>query len=539
MLSKIQTPLQAALLIFEGWFDRPLGPDWNPLRHLGALSFFFFWVVVVSGIYVYIFFETSVGSAYNSIERMTIDHWYISGVMRSFHRYASDAMVVVVLLHMFREFIMDRYRGIRWFTWVSGIPTIWLLYASGIGGYWLVWDEFAQYLIIASSEWLDWLGIFGEPLANNFLTREAFTDRMFSLLLFLHIAIPLFLLIASWIHVIKISRPRINPPKGMAIGTISMMTVLSLIKPAISDAPADLSIVPQDLNLDWFYALLYPLYDKWGAGALWIITVGVSSFLTILPWLPPQKINDSAQVDNLNCNGCSRCYTDCPFDAVTMQPRTDGRPYPRIAEVDPDICTACGICIGACPTATPFRSQDMLVTGIDLPRFRLTELRDNTDKSLAQLKEKIPGDKPRIIVYGCDFGIDVKQIDAPNVVVTKLPCIGMLPPSFVDYILMRDKADGVMLTGCREGDCFHRFGIQWTEQRMAGERDPYLRKRVPVERVHTCWGAVTDSKKLHEEIAEFEASLIAQQPLEIVLPEKPRKPVADRPAENPTREAAE
>ena len=215
MLEKIQTPLQAALLIFEGWFDRPLGPDWNPLRHLGALSFFFFWVVVVSGIYVYIFFETSVSGAYSSIERMTVDHWYFSGVMRSFHRYASDAMVVVVLLHMFREFIMDRYRGIRWFTWVSGIPTIWLLYASGIGGYWLVWDEFAQYLIIASSEWLDWLGIFGEPLANNFLTREAFTDRMFSLLLFLHIAIPLFLLIASWIHVIKISRPRINPPKGL------------------------------------------------------------------------------------------------------------------------------------------------------------------------------------------------------------------------------------------------------------------------------------------------------------------------------------
>jgi len=196
-------------------------------------------------------------------------------------------------------------------------------------------------------------------------------------------------------------------------------------------------------------------------------------------------------------------YADCPFGAVTMQPRSDGRPYPKIAVVDPDICTSCGICVGACPTSTPFRSAEMLVTGIDLPHFRLTELRDDTDASLAKLPEILPPGTPRIIIYGCDFGIDVEQIKDANVVVTRLPCIGMLPPSFIDYILMRDKADGVLLTGCREGDCYHRFGINWTEQRLTGERDPYLRERVPRERVWTCWGAVTDGDKLSDEIAAF------------------------------------
>jgi hypothetical protein len=54
MLKNIQRPLQAVLLKFEGWFDNPFGPEWNPLRHLGALSFFFFLIVAVSGIYIYI-----------------------------------------------------------------------------------------------------------------------------------------------------------------------------------------------------------------------------------------------------------------------------------------------------------------------------------------------------------------------------------------------------------------------------------------------------------------------------------------------------
>ena len=329
------------------------------------------------------------------------------------------------------------------------------------------------------------------------------TSRMFSLLLFLHIAFPLFLLIACWVHVAKISRPRINPPRGLAIGTLSMLLVLSLAKPAVSHGPADLGKLVTSVDLDWFYAAAYPLFDMWGAGALWLMAISLSLFMASLPWLPKRKSQPAAEIDNLNCNGCSRCYADCPFGAVTMQPRGDGRPFPRIAQVNPDLCTSCGICVGACPTATPFRSADMLVTGIDLPHFRLTELRADTDASLMRLADQVPTGKPRIIVFGCQHGIDVDRIDGQNVAVTRLPCIGMLPPSFIDYILVRDRADGILLTGCREGDCYHRFGINWTEQRLAGSRDPYLRERVPRERVWTCWGAVTDSAKLNHQIDAF------------------------------------
>ena len=104
---------------------------------------------------IYIFFETSVTGAFQSVQSLTNDQPYFGGIMRSFHRYASDAMVVTTVIHFSREFMMDRYRGVRWFTWFTGVPILWLLYASGITGYWLVWDELAQYLMITSAEWLD------------------------------------------------------------------------------------------------------------------------------------------------------------------------------------------------------------------------------------------------------------------------------------------------------------------------------------------------------------------------------------------------
>ena len=72
----------------------------NPFRHLGSLTIFFFWIVLVSGIWLFIFFRTSVDGAFESVEYLTHDQWYLGGVMRSLHRYASDAAIITLALHM-------------------------------------------------------------------------------------------------------------------------------------------------------------------------------------------------------------------------------------------------------------------------------------------------------------------------------------------------------------------------------------------------------------------------------------------------------
>ena len=97
----------------ESGLGKMFPPEWNPLLNLGALGFFFYWVVTVSGIYLFIFFETAVHDAFASVEYMTRDQWYAAGVMRSLHRYASDGLIVVAIAHLLREFALDRYRGVR------------------------------------------------------------------------------------------------------------------------------------------------------------------------------------------------------------------------------------------------------------------------------------------------------------------------------------------------------------------------------------------------------------------------------------------
>lgn len=501
----LRRPLRQGFQFLETGLDRVFPPAWQPLYHLGALSFFCLWVVTVSGLYVYVLFDTGTVAAWASVERMSTDHWYHAGIMRSLHRYASGGMVLFMFLHLLREFSLDRYRGSRWFTWVTGIVIIWLVYISGITGYWLVWDELAQFTAIRTAELVDAIGIFGEPIARNFLTPASLDDRFFTLMLFLHIAVPLILFIILWVHLQRVSRPEINPPRGLAILMFVGFLALSLVKPALSHPPADLGRMLGEIRLDWYYLGFYPLADFVGQRGLLGILAVSTLILMALPWMPAMRRSPAAIVNLDFCNGCDRCVQDCPYAAVTLVPRTDGLPFEHEARVDPSLCVSCGICTGACPTATPFRQRGRMIAGIELPHLALKDMRALTDQAAAGLD----GDA-RVLVFGCDHGVDMKALGDPGIGAVRLPCVGMLPPAFIDYVLSRDLADGVVLTGCAEEACQNRFGIAWTEARIEGERDPYLRKRVPRERILRVWPGKAGAARLKDALATFRASLPAQ-----------------------------
>lgn len=498
----IINPLKRVYLALESWFNLSFGNEWNPLYHLGTLSFFLFWIILVSGIYLFIPFHGSLDGAHASVEYITHQQWYAGGVMRSLHRYASDAVIVTVLLHMFKEFASGRYRGFRWFSWVTGIPNLWMIVTIGITGYWLVWDEMAQYIAVGSAQLMDALPIFSGAMTRNFVSG-GMTDRFFILIEFLHLlGQPMLLMFLLWLHVKRMSNVKINPPRGLAAGTFVALLALSLAAPAISHAPADLGRVPTEIHLDWFYLNVYPLLEYWPARQVWVLTTGVTLLLMIMPWLLPKKDGAKAVVDLEHCNGCGICFEDCPFDAITLQARTDGARYDYEVAVDPALCGACGICAGSCPASNPFRTpRAELKTGIDMPQLRVDELRSLTRSTI----DSMSGDL-KILVYGCEHGIDVLRMNGDDTRGIKLICSGMLPPTLVEYALKLG-ADGVMVTGCRHNDCYYRFGNLWTRMRFDGERKPSLRARAEHARILLHGGAEPDAPLIAKDLSAFRQRL--------------------------------
>ena len=504
-MTAVRATLKRGFDKVERPLDKLFGPDWNPLANLGPLGWFMFWIVAGTGIYLFIFFDTGVIDAYQSVKWLSETHWLHAGLARSLHRYASDLLVVLMLVHLVREWAFDRYRGRRWFSWITGVPVIWFVYMSGITGYWLVWDELAQYVALTTTELLDALPFFAEPIARNFLTPESLSGRFFTLLVFLHIAIPLLLLMMMWIHIQRITSARTNPPRGLSILTMAALVIASYTMPAVLQGPADLSRIPAKVGLDWFILGLYPVIDLVPPSVIWTGALLFTILLFGLPWLPSRKEESAAQVFLEFCNGCTRCEADCPYAAITMVPRSDDAPFPQEAKVDTDRCVACGICMGSCPSSTPFRRSGPLITGIDLPGRRLEQLRAEVIAASTDISGRA-----RVMTISCEHG----AANAPEKGRVILPCVAMAPPSLFDFILSRDLADGVCIAGCAERECYNRLGAKWTEDRIARTRDPMLRKRVSRERLLTVWMGSSESADLAKEIQHFSESLATMGPME-------------------------
>ncbi len=286
----LQRGLQWLFMRVEALFNAAFGDRLNPLYQLGAISFFLFWVIAASGLYLYAFFETGVAGAYASVEAITHRQWWAGGILRSLHRYASDALVLTMLLHMLRMFAFDRLRGFRWFSWLTGVVLVWLVYASGINGYMLPWDQLGQFVITASFEWLDWLPSFGGTLMRNFIYARSVNDRFFSLLAFMHIGIPLLVLLLMWVHVQRVPKARTNPPRPIMLSLLATLLLLALVAPALSQGgAANMAVAVGRLRFDWFYLALLPLFYTWPMGQVWALVGVASALLVLLPWWPPRR----------------------------------------------------------------------------------------------------------------------------------------------------------------------------------------------------------------------------------------------------------
>jgi heterodisulfide reductase subunit A len=54
---------------------------------------------------------------------------------------------------------------------------------------------------------------------------------------------------------------------------------------------------------------------------------------------------EKAIVDEARCSKCGMCVTNCPYGAITLDPKE------KFAVVDEVKCRACGLCANTCPSA--------------------------------------------------------------------------------------------------------------------------------------------------------------------------------------------
>jgi coenzyme F420-reducing hydrogenase delta subunit/NAD-dependent dihydropyrimidine dehydrogenase PreA subunit len=390
------------------------------------------------------------------------------GLVRSLHRYSSDACMLFVCLHAAKYFFARRFSGTRWLAWVTGLSLVGLLWLVGWLGYWLVWDDRAQRVALGTARLLDQLPIFADPLSRSFLSDHNLSSLLFFVVFFVHMLLPLAMGICLWLHIARLSRPRFLTRRWLTLWTLGSLVVMSAALPADVTAPARMTLLPQDGAIDYWYLAPLVLVDRLSAGALWLLLLLGGALAFSVPWWLARGRARIAQVESGRCNACKQCVEDCPYDAIQLVPRQAARRAATVAAVDPAKCVGCGICSGSCnSSAIGIRWFDQLEQRRRVDGFIEAAASDHAEPAVAFVCAASAGSSLSIDAGG-------SAVELPGYRVLRVPCAGWVEPLTVERA-MRRGAGRVLIVGCGPGACTYREGTTWTRQRLEGGREPRLR----------------------------------------------------------------
>lgn len=203
-------------------------------------------------------------------------------------------------------------------------------------------------------------------------------------------------------------------------------------------------------------------------------------------------------VDKTKCDVCKRCVEDCPYSAFEFDEK--GIPFPNLAK-----CRQCGNCMGVCP-----------LSAISLQHYTIKQMAAQVES----INTGFMGDnEPVIIAFLCEndaykaaqAAIDKGMPVPPNVITMKVPCAGAVNNAIIADALSFG-IDGVMIAGCKDGQCHYVRGNQLVEKRSGDLSDKLKNMMIEPERVFSVSIEVRDSKKYVQLLESYIKSLKAMGP---------------------------
>jgi quinol-cytochrome oxidoreductase complex cytochrome b subunit len=166
-----QTGILRAL---RGVLRSPVPPEHRLDLAFGWLVAVLFGVQVVTGVLLSLHYQPSSVLVAESLEFIMRDvHW--GWLIRGVHHWASNVLLVVILIQLVKLFVLGAYRGARATGWTLALLMLLLFVLATFSGQILRWDDPSWRLAVASLKQVESIPLIGPWLAGVLRGEEEVT----------------------------------------------------------------------------------------------------------------------------------------------------------------------------------------------------------------------------------------------------------------------------------------------------------------------------------------------------------------------------
>jgi len=239
----------------------------SPLGFLGMLTFVMFIILGITGALLMLWYEPILDRAWDSVEHIndTIPYGFH---IRNIHYHASNAMVMLALLHMYYQYFSGRYKIRNEILWVTGVILGVLTILEAFTGYDIIFSERAELAISIAASLTNSIPLMGPQM------REAFFGAGFHDFILRFYTFHVFMLPIALLGLMVVHFPRFlvfDVPMVMAVS--GAVTLTGGVFPVGLGLPFEPEIPPGLTVPEWYltglYAFLRTMYDKFVTGVAW------------------------------------------------------------------------------------------------------------------------------------------------------------------------------------------------------------------------------------------------------------------------------
>ncbi len=112
---------------------------------MGLITFYLFVVETITGVLLMFYYRPTAQWAYHDM--LALRDVVSLGIVREIHRWGAHALVIAVMLHMYRVFLTGSYKPPRQFNWAVGVMLLVLMLMLSFTGYLLPWDQLSMWAV--------------------------------------------------------------------------------------------------------------------------------------------------------------------------------------------------------------------------------------------------------------------------------------------------------------------------------------------------------------------------------------------------------